>query len=174
MPTGWQPGLPAGASSAVIESASGFPRVSKLSRRFTAFCAPGLPTFRSIPRGRRFARRPFSRRAESRPRWSPVSWLPCSAQPGPATRPLPRLMLVDTPENATAAAVPSTSATSLEPPLLHSAQRCPLCRSRLRRHAVTAVARARNRRPGVHPLHVRFDWRAQRRDAFSWQCVHVS
>ena len=56
-PTGWQPGSHAGESAAAIESASGFPRVSRPSRRFTASCGSARPMYRSIRPDRPFARR---------------------------------------------------------------------------------------------------------------------
>ena len=74
---------------------SGFPRASKPSSRFTAFCGRVRRMCRSIPRGRRFARQRSWPRAASRPRWLPPRWRPRSAPRGPAAGPLPRLIVVE-------------------------------------------------------------------------------
>ena len=95
-PTGLRPGSAAGASSAVIESASGFPRVSRLSRRFTAFCGPALSYVPVDPTGPAV-------RAAAILASSGVKAAVVAAELAPAlraawddARPLPRLILVET------------------------------------------------------------------------------
>ena len=86
-PLGREPGRP--------RRASGCPRAWRPSRRSTASCAPGRPTFRLIPPARPCAPPPSSPPAASRRSWSPAALAPALREAWAGPGPLPRLILVE-------------------------------------------------------------------------------
>ena len=89
------PARPLGRRAAAIESASGFPRVSRPSPRFTAFSAREPRMCRSIPPGRPFARRRFLASSGVKAAVVSAALAPSLRAAWPGTRPLPRLILVE-------------------------------------------------------------------------------
>ena len=91
----------------------------------------------------------------------------------PATRPFPRLILVeDSPRVADAGARLSRGERNTT--VFYFSGRARYSEVAFDSADPAAFADGRWRRPGVHPVHFGIDWSAQGRDAFAYKCIHIS